>query len=213
MNIVDLPISQLQPAQWNSNEVEPEMMARLRESVTHFGLVENLVVRSLDSGIYEVLSGNHRLQVLAELRIETVPCVVIDLDDARARLLAQALNHIRGEDNPGLRAEVLRRVLDTVSQDEVLRLLPETADGLQSLVNLGEDDLATHLDVWQRSQAARLKLLQFRLTEASARVVYRAIDLALQQDAEDPARAPNARGAALHRICKSYLETIGGQTE
>ena len=206
MNVVGLPISQLQAAEWNSNEVEPEMMARLRESVSRFGLVENLVVRTMGKEAYEVLSGNHRLQVLADLKIETVPCVVVDLDDVRARLLAQALNHIRGEDNPGLRAEGLRRVLDSVSQYEVLRLLPETAGGLQALIHLGEQDLATHLEAWQRAQAARLKLLQFRLPNAHSRVVLRAIDHALQQHPEDQGTAPNVRGAALYRICKWYLE-------
>ena len=207
MRVVDLPISQLQQAEWNSNEVEPGMMARLRESVTRSSLVENLVVRRVGENTYEVLSGNHRLQVLSELKMQTVPCVVVELDDAGARLLAQALSHIRGEDNPGLRAEVLRRVLDSVSQEEVLNLLPETADGLQALINLGEEDLAAHLDAWQRSRGARLKLVQFRLTEARSKLVERAIARALQQHTEDQARVPNARGAALYRICKWYLET------
>ena len=206
MKIVDLPISRLSPAEWNSNEVEPQMMGRLRESIIRFGLVENLVVRPLEKGLFEVLSGNHRLEVLAGLGIETVACMVVDLDDAQARLLAQALNHIHGEDNAGLRAEVLRRVLDSVSQEEVLKLLPETPEGLQALVNLGEEDLAAHLEAWQRSQAARLKLLQFRVTDAHARVVHRAVDRALQQPDGDESKTPNVRGTALYRICKHYLE-------
>ena len=209
MNVVDLPIRQLRPAEWNSNEVGPEMMARLRESISLFGLVENLVVRPIGKEFYEVLSGNHRLQVLADIGMETAPCLVVDLDDSRARLLAQALNHIRGEDNPGLRAEVLRQVLESVPQYEVLRLLPETADGLQALVNLGEEDLATRLDAWQAAQGARLKLLQFRLTDAQSRVVHQAVDRALQHHTDDQAGAPYARGAALHRICADYLETEG----
>jgi ParB family chromosome partitioning protein len=207
MNVDELPISQLRPAVWNSNEVEPEMMARLRESMTRFGLVENLVARPNGDGTYEVLSGNHRFQVLIELGVETVPCVVVDLDDAQARLLAQAMNHIRGEDNPGLRAEVLRQVLDSVPQYEVLRLLPETADGLQALVNLCEEDLATQLEAWQHAQAARLKLLQFRLTDTQSRLVHKAIDIAFQHHAEDLTGLPNARGAALYRICEDYLGT------
>jgi ParB family chromosome partitioning protein len=207
MNVVDLPIRQLRPAEWNSNEVGPEMMARLRESISLFGLVENLVVRRSGEESYEVLSGNHRIEVLADTGKETVPCLVVDLDDAQARLLAQALNHIRGEDNPGIRAEVLRQVLESVPPYEVLRLLPETADGLQALVNLGEEDLATRLDAWQQAQSARLKLLQFRLTDAYSRVVHQAVDRALQQHREDQAGIPNARGAALYRICAHYLET------
>ena len=206
MKIVDLPISWLSPAEWNSNEVVRKMMVRLKESIIRFGLVENLVVRPLDKGLFEVLSGNHRLEILAGLGVETVPCMVVELDDARARLLGQALNHIHGEDNAGLRAEVLRRVLASVSQEEVLRLLPETPEGLQALVNLGEEDLAAHLEAWQRSQTARLKVVQFRVTQVHARVVHRAVDRALQQPDGGESKTPNVRGAALYRICKHYLE-------
>ena len=42
MKVTDLPIHELRPADWNANEVQPEMMAHLRESITQFGLVENL---------------------------------------------------------------------------------------------------------------------------------------------------------------------------
>lgn len=206
MKVTDLPIHELRPADWNANEVQPEMMAHLRESITQFGLVENLVVRPLRKGVYEVLGGNHKLQILAELGVGKVPCFVVDLDDAHARLLAQAMNHIHGEDNAGLRAELLRRVLGSVSQEDVLRLLPGTPEGLQALVSLGEEDLAAHLQAWQQSRAARLKLLQFRMTEHHAQVVRRAVDLALQQHADDEAGVPNARGGALYRICKWYLQ-------
>ena len=131
---------------------------------------------------------------------------MVDLDDAHARLLAQAMNHIHGEDNAGLRAELLRCVLDSVPQEEVLSLLPETHDGLQALVSLGEEDLAAHLQAWQQSRAARLKLLQFRVMKPHAQVVHRAVDLALQQHADEEAGVPNARGGALYRICKWYLQ-------
>ena len=61
-------------------------------------MVGNLVVRLLPDGLYEVLSGNQRLQVMAELGYTHVPCVIVDLDDTNARLLAQALNRIEGQD-------------------------------------------------------------------------------------------------------------------
>ena len=104
MKVIDLPLVQLREAPWNPNRMEPAVQARLRTSVSRFGLVVNLVVRPLDDDSYEVLSGNQRLHLLQELDYANVPCVVVDLDDASARLLAQALNRIHGEDDLGLRA-------------------------------------------------------------------------------------------------------------
>ena len=108
MQTVDLRLDSLREAPWNPNSMDLAMVDRLRESLSRYGLVENLVVRPMDDGAYEVLSGNHRFQVLKELGFETVPCAVVDLDDAHAQLLAQALNHLHGNDDLGLRAELIR---------------------------------------------------------------------------------------------------------
>ena len=99
MKLVDLPVKQLLDAPWNPNRMDRSMSERLRRSVQHFGLVENIVVRSRPDRTYEVVSGHHRLEALRELEHTTAPCVVLDLDDAQTRLLAQALNHIQGEDD------------------------------------------------------------------------------------------------------------------
>ena len=81
MQVIDLPLDQLRKAPWNPNQMEQPMRDRLKESLSRFGLVSNLVVRPIGDGIYEVLSGNQRLEVLRELDFPSVPCVVVDLDD------------------------------------------------------------------------------------------------------------------------------------
>jgi ParB family transcriptional regulator, chromosome partitioning protein len=102
----------LREAAWNANRVPPARLRKLRRSLEQFGVVENLVARShpSESGSFEVLSGNHRLRLLLELGYEEAPVVVVDLDDARARLLAQTLNRTRGTDDPRAYAELLERV-------------------------------------------------------------------------------------------------------
>ena len=122
MNITDLPIDQLKEARWNPNVMNEAMLMRLRESISRFGLVSNLVVRTLGDDTYEVLSGNQRLQVLKDSNVQTAPCVVLDLDDSHARLLAQGLNRIEGTDDLGLKAELVREVLNSIPQSEVMSL-------------------------------------------------------------------------------------------
>ena len=39
-------------------------------------------------GTYEVLSGNQLLKVLREMGVTLVPCVLVDVDSADAKLLA-----------------------------------------------------------------------------------------------------------------------------
>ena len=131
MQVIDIPIDHIRAATWNANEMEPEMSARLRRSILRFGLVVPIVVREVADGIYETIGGAQRLEVLRGLGHDTVPCVVTQADEAEARLLSQALNHIAGQDNPGLRGEVLRRILESTPESEVAGILPDSMERLK----------------------------------------------------------------------------------
>lgn len=209
MNLIDIPIGQLTEAAWNANRMDEGMACRLKESICRFGLVQNLVARKLPDGRYEVLSGNQRLKLLRESGVTSVPCFVVDLGDGQARLLAQALNHIHGQDDLGVRAELLRDVLKAMPEADALAVLPESAQGLRSLASTGQETMAAYLQNWQQAQAARLKHLQFQLTAAQLEVVEEALTCMLPAVRVDPGDTPNARGAALFRLCQSYLERKG----
>ena len=175
MKVIDLPIKQIDEAAWNPNQMDATMRSRLRRSIERFGLVLPLVVRPTEDGNYETIGGAQRLTVLRELGIGPVTCVVVNADDANARLLAQALNRIQGQDDLGLQAELVREVLQSLPQEAVLQLLPETAQSLQALSALGQDTMANYLKNWQQVQSARLKHLQFQLTPAQLETVEEAV--------------------------------------
>ena len=206
MQMTELRLDLLNEAPWNPNRQDSAMLAKLRESITRYGLVQNLVVRTVGNGTYEVLSGNQRLQVLREEGILDVPCVVVEVDDARARLLAQALNRVHGEDDLGLRAELVREVLETLPRDEVLSLLPETDATLQGLMSLGQEDMACYLQSWQQAQAYRLKHMQFQLTSDQTEVVEEAMARLLSDARDSQSNSPNARGTALYLLCLAFLK-------
>lgn len=208
MDIADLPLGQLQEAPWNPNRMDEAMEARLTQSVSRFGLAGILVVRCLGNGAYEVISGNQRLRLLRRLTYTHAPCLVVDMDDTQARLLSQALNRITGEDDLGLRADLIRDVLESLSQGEVLSLLPETKDTLKALASLGREDLDSHLRAWEAARAARLRHLQFHLTEKQLTVVQRALNR-LVPAAKQKGGSPNVRGTALYLLCSLYLESEG----
>ena len=206
MQTIDIPVDELHEAPWNPNVMDDAMLSRLRESLQRFDLVENLVVREVEETCYEVLNGNQRLRVLREGGWGQVPCVVVDVDDSRARLLSQALNRIQGEDDLGLKAEVLRQVLKDLSEDEVVAVLPETSQSLEALSSLGQEDIAHYLQNWQQAQTARLRHLQFQLTSGQLETVEEALNDRLPEAREERRDSPNARGTALYLLCRSYLE-------
>ena len=128
MHTQSISVELLLEAEWNANRVRPGLLVKLRRSLEQFGVVENLVARPHPTvpNAFEVLSGNHRLRLLRELGYTAAPVVVVELGDARARLLAQTLNRTRGIDDPRAYALVLEEVLEELEISEVTGLLPET---------------------------------------------------------------------------------------
>ena len=205
MKTVELPVKYLREAPWNANRMNEEMLAHLKESIRRYGLVTNLVVRKLANNSYEVLSGNQRLKLLAEMGFKAAPCVVVKLDDARARLLSQALNHIQGEDDIGLRIELLRDVLKDIPEDEVAAILPETASSLKALTSISEETMASCLQNFEKAKQAKLRHLQFQLTDSQLKVIEKALAKMLPE-VKKKGDNPNVRGNALYLLCKSYLK-------
>ena len=196
MNVVEIPLDRLCAAGWSPNTMGATELAKLKTSVTIFDIVENMVVRPVDenSSAYEVLAGNQRLDIYREMGLEAAPCVVVNLNDANARLLAQTLNRLHGEDDLGLKAELVRTILAELPEAEVLKILPETPDSLHDLADLGEQDLAEQLRAWQQAQAARLKHLQFQLTESQLEIIEEALSRVLPLARQNMGDKPERQG-------------------
>ena len=210
MKVIDLPMTSIRPADWNPNRMDEAMRSRMRASVERFGMVAPLVVRAIGAGMYEIIGGEQRFIALSETKAVSASCVVVTADDAEARLLAQALNHIAGTEDIGLRAETLRSILESVPQAEILSLLPETAESLEQLVSIGEEDLSEHLRAWNQAQSARLKHMTFQLTAEQLAVVTRALDHSMVHAtaAMEEVSNPNQRGNALYHLSSAYLESV-----
>ena len=133
MRTEQIPLERLVEAPWNPNRVAPALLRKVRASIERFGVVENLVARPHpgEPGKLEVISGNHRLRLYRELGHKDAPVVLLELDDAQARLLAQSLNRTRGTDDPAAYAALLERVLSEYGAPEVVELLPETEATLE----------------------------------------------------------------------------------
>jgi DNA modification methylase len=128
MDVRDLSLDCLDEAPWNANRVPRPILDKIRRSISEFGVVENLVARPQPGqpDRFEVISGNHRLRLFRELGLDFAPVVVVELDDAHARVLAQTLNRTRGSDDPKAYARLLEQVLAELEVGEVTALLPET---------------------------------------------------------------------------------------
>ena len=205
MKITDIMLNQLQEAPWNPNREDANMLEHLKESIRRYGLVEPLVVRPAQNSYFEVLSGNHRLKIIRSLGFDSSPCVVMNLNDQEARLLAQALNSIHGQDDLSNKSKVLQVILAAIPADKVTSLLPESLESLQALSSLGQENLAQHLQAWQKAQEVKLKHMILQFTGQQLSMVEEAIKLILPQIKPQECNNPNTRSNAIYLLCKDYL--------
>lgn len=213
MEVLDVPTDLLREAPWNPNEADDATLRRLATSIGRFGTALPLVVRPLD-GAYEVLAGNQRLKVYRQQGVTTVPCIEVRADDAHARLLAQALNAVHGEDDLNRKAALVRDLLAAMDAEQMAAILPDTVEALQGLAGLGQSkagDLAQHLTAWAAAEAikaqVKLHVTSFPFSNAQKKIVEEAVARALPRVAGTD--APNLRALALVEVCTDWLHGRG----
>lgn len=104
MNIVSVPLSELHATALNARRTGGASIDDLAASISHHGLIHNLVVtKAAPSGAgglggYLVVAGGRRLSALAKLQADGalptslaggIPCRVVDLDEAQEARLAE----------------------------------------------------------------------------------------------------------------------------
>ncbi len=197
LSIQEISVKNLTPNPWNPNRMSDEMRAKLKVYIEREGFVEPIVVRP-KNGAYEILGGFHRWGIARELEYETVPCVVVDLDDRRAKVLSVNLNEMKGESLPNLLADLVHDLSKELTLEDLESQMPYSMSELKDSLELLKipDGLEAYLDEEaERQERERPTILSFVVEDADT--VERAI-------AKAQARG-QSRGGALVEIARHYL--------
>ena len=112
-----LPISKLHPFEGHPFKVtDNEEMDQLTWSILTQGLLTPLVVRPLDNGEYEVISGHRRLHACKKAGIETVPALIYAIDRDAAAIALVDSNIYREHILPSEKAFAYKLKMDALSR-------------------------------------------------------------------------------------------------
>ena len=115
--IVELPIAELHtPAIHPFKVTNDEKMQEMAESIKKYGVMMPAIVRPLDEGGYELISGNRRKYAAEMAGLETMPAIVRDLDDDAAIILMVDANLQREEILPSERAFAYKLKLEAMKR-------------------------------------------------------------------------------------------------
>lgn len=97
MEIINININQLNPAEYNPRNLTDEQKDNIKSSLTEFGFVNPLVVNSNPDRKNILIGGHQRLKVAIELGYTEIPVVYINLTEQQERELNIRLNRNTGE--------------------------------------------------------------------------------------------------------------------
>ena len=113
--VVDIPLDELHPFRNHPFKVRDDAdMEKTVESIQEFGVLQPAIVRPDRDGGYEILSGHRRHHACQIAGIQTLPCIVRDLDDDAATILMVDSNLQREEILPSERAFAFKMKLDAM---------------------------------------------------------------------------------------------------
>jgi len=201
LKVTHIEVEKLRPNPWNPNRMSDEMFHKLKEYVKREGMVEPIVVRPQADG-FEILGGYHRWLICKELGYARVPCVVVELDDRRARILSVNLNELKGQSLPHLLAELIHDLSKEVTLEDLETQLPYSTAELKDSLELLK--LPDGLDAWLEEEAERQErerpvILSFVVEDAEP------VERALTEAASRHTTSLT-RGRALVEIARAYLE-------
>ncbi|MBE3138818.1 MAG: ParB/RepB/Spo0J family partition protein [Actinobacteria bacterium] len=98
--IVELPLVKVTP---NKNQprqnFKEQSLNELAESIREFGIIQPIMVRSLDGGgLYEIISGERRYKAAKMLGLATVPCIINQNVDDIASIEMALIENIQRDD-------------------------------------------------------------------------------------------------------------------
>lgn len=157
--VVEIKLEELHPFKNHPFKVrDDEEMAKTVESIREFGVLQPAICRPDGSGGYEILSGHRRHHACGLAGLETLPCIIRDLDDDAATILMVDSNLQREEILPSERAFAFKMKLDamkhqgerldrtsgqlgqkligTVSRDEMAQEVGESSRNIQRYIRL-----------------------------------------------------------------------------
>ena len=165
-----------------------DKMEQMKASISRNGILSPILVRKIDTDVYEIISGHNRIRCAKELNIQTVPTIILDVDDDTAKLIMLESNLNQRDDIPPVEKGIAYKM-----QLEILKKIKDT-DGIHSEYQKSIQDLASSTD----DSATTIQRL-IRLTELIS---------PLQEKVNNIEQIPLLAGVELSYISKEEQEII-----
>ena len=135
----DIPITSIRAGKYQPRRVfREESLEELAASIVSQGLVQPIVVRQIERGDYEIISGERRWRASKLAGLETVPAIVKEASDESVLAMSLIENIQREDLNPLEEAYAMQRLIDefNLTHEEVAKSLGKSRSGVSNTLRL-----------------------------------------------------------------------------
>ena len=141
MGFIEIPTDKLVKADWNYKTEDPEKQEKLKENIKRNGQIENIIIRELETGFFEVVNGNHRLSVLKDLKIKTTHSYNLGkISQAQAIRIAIETNETKFDTDSITLAERVKELTEEFDIQDLVNTLPYSETEIDNFSKLTDFD-------------------------------------------------------------------------
>jgi ParB-like chromosome segregation protein Spo0J len=147
VNFKEIALDKMVKADWNYKNEHAELSEKLVSNIKRNGQIENLLVRELDTGFYEVVNGNHRYDALKTLGWEKA--IVYDLGKislAQAQRIAIETNETKFSTDVMALSEIMGEIANSFDREDLLQTMPYSGKELDNMLDLVNYDFEADSD-------------------------------------------------------------------
>ncbi|QDP49442.1 MAG: hypothetical protein Unbinned2716contig1000_23 [Prokaryotic dsDNA virus sp.] len=132
-----IKIDKLVKADWNYKEENEKLSEKLLSNMKRNGQIENILIRELETGFFEVVNGNHRLDVMNKLKIKDVQAYNFGkIGLPQAQRIALETNETKFENDSIKMAELVTELTKEFDIKDLVDSLPYTIDEINNMNDL-----------------------------------------------------------------------------
>lgn len=161
--IKQIPISNIIPNRYQPRTVfDDEKIEELARTIHTHGIIQPIVVREAENGLFEIIAGERRFRAVQYLQWESIPAIVKNFNDAETASVALIEN---------LQREELSPIEEAIAYGKLLELHNLTQEALAQRLGKGQSTVANKLRLLKLPEEIQASLLNKQITERHARAL------------------------------------------
>lgn len=162
-SVVQLPMDKIQPNRYQPRTIfDSGKLAELAQTIESHGVIQPIVVREVEDGIFEIIAGERRYRAMQSLNWTEAPAIIREMSERETASIALIEN---------LQREELTAIEEAHAYQSLLEMHELTQGALAEKLGKGQSTIANKLRLLKLPQEIQDAILNRQISERHARAL------------------------------------------